>query len=585
MKSLLNNISGTTKTVVISLLALYLSVALGLYQFGDSSPSGIVGVVFTSLAAGLDYLLGLAVWVLIIWMYIIIAIRTKIIAPREISKPLMVVTLLSAAGLLEDSALGNIIIIFIQPILGVWGGKVLLVTILFLCVMKLFGEFIKKLLKLLPTPKRLLELLRRGFPKKLQDRSKPIQKRNLEKKHRLDSTNPTKEKKLISKPIDKTYLLPALDLLNAPKENVAIEPEFLKKRAEELQKAILSFGIITKIEKWVSGPMATTFNTELETGTKISKLISVTDDISRFMGLSDNAIRISGNIEGEKNTIGIELPNPERSFCLIREVLEHSSYDDGDATLPMALGIGINGDYIYEDLTKFPHLMLAGSTGSGKSVALNGILLSLLYKKKPSELNLVLIDPKAVEFSLYRGIPHLLGDVITEMDESVDVLHELTELMKDRYEELEKMQVRNISEYNQKILSTENSDPTKIMSHIVVCIDELADLIITHGKKVENMLGRLSQKARAAGIHLVLATQRPTSDVIKGLIKTNVPARIAFRVASHVDSNVILQSKGAESMLGQGDCLLLTPFYSSLKRIQSPLVTTEEIQRVVKAIG
>ena len=226
-----------------------------------------------------------------------------------------------------------------------------------------------------------------------------------------------------------------------------------------------------------------------------------------------------------------------------------------------------------------PHLLLAGSTGSGKTVALNAILLSLIYKKSPAELNLVLIDPKMVEFSLYKGIPHLLGNVVTDMDESVQILHELVEEMELRYQKFQDVQVTKIADYN------ESAGDRNKMPHIVVFVDELGDLMLSHGKRVEDLLGRLSQKARAAGIHLVLATQRPTSDIIKGLIKANVPARLAFKVSNQVDSRVILDSKGAESMMGKGDSLLLTTGNKSLKRIQSPLVTTNEIKKVVSHIS
>jgi S-DNA-T family DNA segregation ATPase FtsK/SpoIIIE len=369
-----------------------------------------------------------------------------------------------------------------------------------------------------------------------------------------------------------------LDLLDTPKEENSMDQDSLKVRAIELEKAILPFEFV-KVSKWIPGPMATTFYTELEADAKVSNLLSRSNDIARSLGLPDDCVRISGNIKGQKNIIGIELPNPERSFCLIRKVLEHPSYKDSDATLPLALGIGIDGEYICEDLSAMPHLLLAGSTGSGKTVALNVILLSLIYRKTPSELNLVLIDPKLVEFSLYRGIPHLLGNIVTDMDESVHVLRELIDLMDSRYQKFQNAQVTKINEYNSEVTKE------KRMPHTVVFIDELGDLMLSHGKKVEDLLGRLSQKARAAGIHLVLATQRPTSDIIKGLIKANIPTRLAFKVSNNVDSRVILDSKGAESMLGKGDCLLKTTGSKSLKRIQSPLVTTEEIKKVVKAIN
>ena len=321
--------------------------------------------------------------------------------------------------------------------------------------------------------------------------------------------------------------------------------------------------------------MATIFYTKLEADSKVSKLLSRSNDIARSLGLPDDSVRISGNIEGERNTIGIELPNPKRSFCSIRAVLEHQSYSKSSHSLPLALGIGIDGEYVCEDLSALPHLLLAGSTGSGKTVALNAILLSLIYKKSPAELNLVLIDPKMVEFSLYKGIPHLLGNVVTDMDESVQILHELVEEMELRYQKFQDVQVTKIADYN------ESAGDRNKMPHIVVFVDELGDLMLSHGKRVEDLLGRLSQKARAAGIHLVLATQRPSVDVITGLIKANIPTRIAFQVSTKIDSRTILDQGGAEQLLGYGDMLYLPPGVGVPVRVHGAFVGDDEVHRVV----
>ena len=577
-KNPLKNLSNITITIILIFISLYLSFALALHQIWDSSPSGIIGGLFTSIAAVLDSLLGISVWFIIISLYALIAIRLKIIAPINISKSVLAFMLLSIAGLSGDGALGGIVNTLIDPLFGELTGKIILAFMLIICIFIISGNSGRELYKGYRTTERLLILIKQKLSIKRLNTKKSIEEETSIKVNKADSAILNNKRKLTSISVNKSYTLPSLDLLDTPKEENSIDQDSLKVRAIELEKAILPFEFV-KVIKWIPGPMATTFYTELEADTKISKLLSRLNDIARSLGLPDDCVRISGNIEGQKNIIGIELPNPERSYCLIRKVLEHPSYKDSDATLPLALGIGIDGEYICEDLSALPHLLLAGSTGSGKTVALNVILLSLIYRKTPSELNLVLIDPKLVEFSLYRGIPHLLGNVVTDMNESVYVLQDLIDLMESRYQKFQNAQVTKISEYNSEVTKE------KRMPHTVVFIDELGDLMLSHGKKVEDLLGRLSQKARAAGIHLVLATQRPTSDIIKGLIKANVPARLAFKVSNHVDSRVIIDSKGAESMLGKGDCLLQTTENKSLKRIQSPLVTTKEIKKVVKSIS
>jgi len=574
----LKKLSYTTKTILLCFVSLYLSFALLFYQVWGSSPPGIIGGIFTSFAAILDSIFGIALWCIIILLYVIMAIRLKLIDPINASKPVLVILFIAISGLSNDGAIAGIINTLFEPLFGEMVGKVIQIFTLIICGVIILNDSTKKSLK--------------GFTKKLRNiiqfKDKPSNKKR--SKHTITrEKQTTKEdkdqsltlkrvKKLTPALVKKSYSLPSLTLLDQPIEESSVDHDSLKMRAIELEKSIMPFECV-KVNNWIQGPMATTFYTQLEADTKVSRLLSRSNDIARSLGLPDDSLRISGNIEGQKNIIGIELPNPERKYCSIRKVLEHPSYKESDYTLPLALGIGIDGEYVCEDLSALPHLLLAGSTGSGKTVALNVILLSLIYKKAPEELNLVLIDPKMVEFSLYKGIPHLLGNVVTDMDEAVYVLEELIEEMENRYQKFQDVRVTKISEYNLEV--KEN----KRMPHIAVFIDELGDLMLSHGKRVEDLLGRLSQKARAAGMHLVLATQRPTSDIIKGLIKANVPARLAFKVSNHVDSRVIIDTKGAESMLGKGDCLLLTTENKSLKRIQSPLVTTDEIKKVVSEIN
>ena len=503
-------------------------------------------------------------------MYIQTAIRLKIISPINVQKPILIVTFVAFSGLSEDGVIGEIINGLFGSLFGESIGKAIQIIIFLLSsyiILSGSENYIPNLFK-----------LKDRFQKKNGKKKGSSQTITSVENDEDDSKYYKNEKKLSPAKVNRSYSFPDLALLDSPQSDNEIDSDFLKMRAKELEKAIMPFEYAT-VSKWIPGPMATIFYTKLEADSKVSKLLSRSNDIARSLGLPDDSVRISGNIEGEKNTIGIELPNPKRSFCSIRAVLEHQSYSKSSHSLPLALGIGIDGEYVCEDLSALPHLLLAGSTGSGKTVALNAILLSLIYKKSPAELNLVLIDPKMVEFSLYKGIPHLLGNVVTDMDESVQILHELVEEMELRYQKFQDVQVTKIADYN------ESAGDRNKMPHIVVFVDELGDLMLSHGKRVEDLLGRLSQKARAAGIHLVLATQRPTSDIIKGLIKANVPARLAFKVSNQVDSRVILDSKGAESMMGKGDSLLLTTGNKSLKRIQSPLVTTNEIKKVVSHIS
>ena len=566
----LRNLSETSKTIILALVTLYLSFALALYQIWDSSPPGIIGGLFTSIAAVINTFIGMGAWFIIILMYIQTAIRLKIISPINVQKPILIVAFIGFSGLSEDGVIGEIINGLFGSLFGESIGKAIQLIIFLLSsyiILSGSENYIPNLFK-----------LKGRFQKKNGKKKESSQTIISVENDEDDSEYNKNEKKLSPAKVNRSYSFPDLSLLDSPQSDNEIDIDFLKMRAKELEKAIMPFEYAT-VSKWIPGPMATIFYTKLEADSKVSKLLSRSNDIARSLGLPDDSVRISGNIEGEKNTIGIELPNPKRSFCTIREVLEHQSYSHSNHSLPLALGIVIDGEYVCEDLSALPHLLLAGSTGSGKTVALNAILLSLIYKKSPAELNLVLIDPKMVEFSLYNGIPHLLGNVVTDMDESVQILHELVEEMELRYQKFQDVQVTKIADYN------ESAGDRNKMPHIVVFVDELGDLMLSHGKRVEDLLGRLSQKARAAGIHLVLATQRPTSDIIKGLIKANVPARLAFKVSNQVDSRVILDSKGAETMMGKGDSLLLTTGNKSLKRIQSPLVTTNEIKKVVSHIS
>ena len=603
--SLLQN--KTVQGIGLILLTLFLAVSLFETQSASSPTLGGLGSVAGTF---LNYLFGFAAWLLIAWLSAFTYFRVRLKQSPLISKLPSSLLLFAGAGILDSSGglIGESLSLLLESAIGIWGSKLLLLSISALCLIKLKGysnqqitDFFKraginrKQSAEVNSSQEQKETFSDNVHSKEQNQERPSGTRpqqvesapaikDQQENPLEDSINNEEAKhssggRFDSRPIPANYTIPSFDNLNSVDEHSGPSESELEQTAEDLRRALVGFEIKSKVVDWMIGPMATTFHIELSIGERAKNIENRLTDIERAMGLDEDCIRLAGNVAGKKNTIGIEIPNKQRRICVIKEALSDDSFVNNSQSLPIALGVGIDGDKICEDLTEFPHLMVAGSTGSGKSVALNGIIFSLLFKKTPAELQLVLIDPKAVEFSPYKEIPHLLTDVVTEMEDSVDVLQQLCEVMDERYELLEKNSVRNIDEYHELVGNTES------MPFIVIIIDELADLMITQGKQVEDLVGRLSQKARAAGMHLVLATQRPTSDVIKGLIKTNVPARLAFRVANNVDSRVIIQEKGAETLMGLGDCLFQTPRKSGLTRIQSPLVTGEEVRNIVDQIS
>ncbi len=366
---------------------------------------------------------------------------------------------------------------------------------------------------------------------------------------------------------------PNIDFLR-PSDEENRDEEELKESSARLVAALKQFGVKADVDETVVGPMVATHFVAPKRGTKISEVERHLPDISRFLGHPDDAVRLNSDIVGREGKIGVEVPVKNRRTIGLRELITNTSRESAEMQLPLRIGIDTLGSPVCVDLSQMPHLLVAGSTGSGKSIALNSLLVSLLYHASPEGLRLVLIDPKMVEFSHFRGLPHLDGDVITETDQTIDRLNELTEMMDERYRLLNESNSRNIIEFN------ELEDNRNKLSHMVVVIDELADLLMQEGSIIEDPIVRLAQKARAAGIHLIMATQRPTADIITGLIKTNVPGRLAFRVSSNVDSRVILNQKGAEALQGKGDGLFLNPAAKGLTRFQAPMVSLEEIERV-----
>jgi S-DNA-T family DNA segregation ATPase FtsK/SpoIIIE len=357
----------------------------------------------------------------------------------------------------------------------------------------------------------------------------------------------------------------------------------------------MDFGVTAKVENTIPGPVITRFELDLAAGVKVSKVTTLTKDLARELSVA--SVRIVEVIPG-KSLMGIEIPNENREMVLLRQILESPGYLNSSSKLTMALGKGIAGEPVSVDLGKMPHLLVAGTTGSGKSVGINVMLLSLLYKSKPDDLRLILIDPKMLELAIYDEIPHLLTPVVTDMKDASGALNWCVIEMERRYTILASCGVRNLDSYNKKIEEANKSgkpimDPTtpdgveealEKMPYIVVIIDEFADMMMAVGKKVEELIARIAQKARAAGIHMILATQRPSVDVITGLIKANVPARISFQVSSKIDSRTILDQMGAENLLGQGDMLYLTPGSGIPTRVHGAFVSDDEVHKVVKEL-
>ncbi len=417
---------------------------------------------------------------------------------------------------------------------------------------------------------------------------------------------PAREKKKVEKNIvDPTIQLepgglPPLNLLNpsSPMADKAFTTISFEELSQLVEQRLSDFGVEAKVVAVHPGPVITRFELDLAPGIKVSKITGLAKDIAR--SLSTISVRVVEVIPG-KSVIGLEIPNENREMVMLREILESQRYQQSRSPVSLALGKDISGNPMVVDLTKMPHLLVAGTTGSGKSVSLNAMLLSMLFKATPEQLRLILIDPKMLELSVYDGIPHLLTPVITDMKDAANALRWCVAEMDKRYRLMAALGVRNIAGYNQKVtdaikqgqpLSLPTSlvvDEASAKAHleplpvIVVVADELADMMMVVGKKVEELIARIAQKARAAGIHLIIATQRPSVDVITGLIKANIPTRIAFQVSSRIDSRTILDQQGAEQLLGHGDMLYLPPGAGVPVRVHGVYVADEEVHRVVAA--
>ncbi|MCG6911912.1 MAG: DNA translocase FtsK [Deltaproteobacteria bacterium] len=381
---------------------------------------------------------------------------------------------------------------------------------------------------------------------------------------------------------DKTgFKLPPVNLLDEPDEGTVVaDRENLKMQSQLLEKKLGDFGVNGKVVTVSPGPVITTFEYEPAPGVKINKIVNLADDLS--LTLRATSIRIVAPIPG-KAVIGIEIPNAERETVRFKEIVTSDVFQKSKSPLTLCLGKDIVGEPVVSTMDKMPHLLIAGATGAGKSVALNTMISSFLYKSTPDQVKMIMVDPKRIELSMYDGIPHLITPVVTQAKKATNALFWAVKEMENRYELLSSMKARNISQYNKKVEKAqpeEGQEPPKPLPYIVVIIDELADLMMVASRDVEVALTRLAQMARAAGIHLVIATQRPSVDVLTGIIKANFPTRLTFQVSSKTDSRTIIDTNGAETLLGNGDMLFLPPGAGKLQRIHGAYISETEVGRI-----
>ena len=392
--------------------------------------------------------------------------------------------------------------------------------------------------------------------------------------------------------------LPSLEILSSADEDKSLdesERNSLLELGERLRQILADYKVSIEVESIITGPVVSRFEIQLAPGSKVSKIVTLADDLAREIAVG--SVRVVPVIPG-KSVVGIEIPNAVRATVSLKDCLSSTSFENAKQPLTLALGKDIAGEAVYANIERMPHLLVAGTTGSGKSVGINTMLLSLLYRLTPEDVRMIMIDPKMLELSVYEGIPHLLTPVVTDMQDAAKALQWCVGEMERRYRLMRELQVRNLGGMNEKVLRAEESgefipdplwDPAsgeeqQVLAKlplIVVIIDEFADMIMIVGKKIEQLIARIAQKARAAGIHLVLATQRPSVDVITGLIKANIPCRISYKVSSQVDSRTILDQIGAEQLLGHGDMLYLAPGSSVPERVHGAFVSDEEVLAVI----
>lgn len=489
--------------------------------------------------------------------------------------------------------------------LGDIGAMVLLLGVFLVGILLAFQRSLLDLFSLLSAPFLLLfrnraekqSLLRKNKKEKDEKGTTSALEilRSIGQKESEGKSLPVKEKKherIAPEEQDfSSYVKPALDLLNIGSSAQNVPDTELHEMGRKIAEKLLNFGVEVKMRAAYVGPTVTQFTLEPDERVKLSKITGLKNELA--LALSAESVRIEAPIPG-KNLVGIEIPNTKRATVYMREILESESFIRHKKGLLLAIGKDVSGHPLVEDLAEMPHLLVAGATGSGKSVGMNAFLISMLFENSPADLRFILIDPKRVELMPYDGIPHLLTPVITESDKALSALRWSVSEMMRRLQEFSKLGVRNLSEYNEKaeemarksaVSGTQEESSLKKLPKIVIVIDELADLMMRqHRKDTEAMVCRIAQMARAVGMHLIIATQRPSVDVITGLIKANIPTRIAFSMTSAVDSRTVIDTIGAEDLLGKGDMLFVNAKLPRPKRIQGIYISTEEIERVVNRI-
>ena len=376
----------------------------------------------------------------------------------------------------------------------------------------------------------------------------------------------------------KVYKIPPMNLLTKGKKGGGDSDAQLRATAQKLEQTLQNFGVRVHVTNASCGPSVTRYELQPEQGVKVSKIVGLADDIKLNLAAAD--IRIEAPIPG-KAAVGIEVPNQENTAVMLRDLLESGEFKNSTANIPFAVGKDISGKTVIADIAKMPHLLVAGATGSGKSVCINTLIMSILYHADPEEVKLIMVDPKVVELSVYNGIPHLLIPVVTDPKKAAGALNWAVAEMMKRYQLFAQQNVRDLKGYNEKIVQMAEEGAPKKLPKIVIIVDELADLMMVAPGEVEGAICRLAQLARAAGLHLIIATQRPSVNVITGLIKANMPSRIAFSVSSGVDSRTIIDMNGAEKLLGKGDMLFYPTGYPKPVRVQGSFVSDKEVQKVV----
>ena len=531
-----------------------------------------------------------------------------------------------ALGFTNGGALGKLGAVLVLPLLGQVGGTMLLLALAALSLLWLTGWTLGELrasavwlwkvaLVMATVGQRWLMRLRAAVPNQFElPLSHPVPPRprakvimladDEDEKPARPARAPRAEKQTLLPLEGEEFVLPPLDLLAAPKPKKHAEsPEALQQNARRIEAELKNFGVVGVVTNIRPGPVITMYELEPAAGVKTSAILNLQDDLARAM--SALSIRIAP-IPG-KNVLGIEVPNRERQFLGLRELLDTEAFENTEEGLTVALGVDTTGQPVFADIAKMPHVLIAGTTGSGKSVAINAFILSLVYRMTPAELRMVMVDPKMLELSIYNDIPHLLTPVITDPGKAASALNWVVKEMENRYRLLSELGVKNLANFNQKFadLQAQGQVPTKLVQvgfdlntgqprfeeqplataplpYLVVVIDELADLMMVAGKAVEFSIARLTQMARASGIHLLVATQRPSVDVVTGLIKANIPTRMSFSVASKIDSRTVLDSMGAETLLGKGDMLQLANGSNTLQRLHGAFVGEEECSRVAE---